>query len=494
MPRLPRSAVHGAAIPLFMTLLATGLAACVPQDDTTIAGNEQNDGGISGTGYSSGPVDGFGSIYVNGIRYATADATLYIDGEEWTGDEREVLGVGMVVTVTGSRDTAAGTGTAGTVRYRALLRGPVTSTSLDGNGLGALTLLGRTVIVDRGAIFADRTGEDLKGPEAITSDHAVEVSGYPEGDRIRATRLIARTDDGTGALSGQVEAATATDLTLASGTTITYDAGTAITDLPADAEDWQGRVIHASGHPTGSGLHAAAITAITGLGLELSADDDGEVEATGRVTSDWNESSASFGFNGARVTLTDRTEFEDNRKPADLRTSERIELEAEYRDGTLTAEEIEFLEEPTETVFEGALGAVGSVDANGRVKHLTLFGVEVAVTPRTRLDLDEEGGALAEDDCVEVLLRPASDRPDGEGALALQLEREDDEGCEAEIEGTVAAVQNDGDTVVIAGVTIDLSETGTSASVDDRLEVEGSWEGNTFQASEVEREDEEDDD
>ncbi|SFD34905.1 hypothetical protein SAMN05660831_01493 [Thiohalospira halophila DSM 15071] len=494
MPRLPRSAVHKAAIPLFMTLLAIFLAACVPQEDTTIAGNQQNDGGISGTGYSSGPVDGFGSIYVNGIRYATGDATLYIDGAKSNRDEREALGVGMVVTVTGNRDAQGDSGTAETVRYRPLLRGPVADISLDVDGLGSLTVLGRTVIIDRGTVFADRTGKGLIGPEAITTEQAVEVSGYPEGNDFRATRLAVLNDDGAIAVSGSVETATADTVTLQSETEVRYGTGTDLTDLPAAPEDWSGRVVHIRGNHSNGGLQADAITGLTGLGLELPADEDGEVEATGRVTSNWDESTASFGFNGARVTLTDRTEFEDSRKPADLKTSERIELEAEYRDGTLTAEEIEFLEEPTETAFEGALEAVGSVDPNGRVTHLTLFGVEMAVTPRTRLDLDDEGGALTAGDCVEVLLRPASNQPDGEGALALQLEREDDEGCEAEIEGTVTVVQNGGDTVVIAGVTVDLSGTGTSASVGDRLEVEGSWEGNTFQASEVEREDEEDDD
>ena len=492
MPRLPRSAVHKAAIPLFMTLLAIFVAACVPQDDTTIAGNEQNDGGISGTGYSSGPVDGFGSIYVNGIRYATGDATLYIDGAKSNRDEREALGVGMVVTVTGNRDAQGDSGTAETVRYRPLLRGPVADISLDIDGLGTLTVLGRTVIIDRGTVFADRTGKGLIGPEAITTEQAVEVSGYPEGNDFRATRLAVLNDDGAIAVSGSVETATADTVTLQSGTEVRYGTGTDLTDLPAAPEDWSGRVVHIRGNHSNGGLRANSITGLTGLGLELPADEDGEVEATGRITAR-DEVADTFGFNGATVHLTSATEFEEGSRDA-LTVGRRVELEAEYRDGTLTAEEIEFLEEPTETAFEGALEAVGSVDPNGRVTHLTLFGVEMAVTPRTRLDLDDEGGALTAGDCVEVLLRPASNQPDGEGALALQLEREDDEGCGAEIEGTVTVVQNGGDTVVIAGVTVDLSGTGTSASVGDRLEVEGSWEGNTFQASEVEREDEEDDD
>jgi len=494
MPRLPRSPAPAAASRLLATLLAIGLAACVPQDDTTIAGNEQNDGGISGTGYSSGPVDGFGSIYVNGTRYATGEATLYINGTESNRDEREALGVGMVVTVTGSRDADSETGEATEVRYRPLLRGPVeqTSSPLRTDGLGTLTVLGRTVIIDRGTVFTDHTGSNLAGPEAITDEHAVEVSGYPEGDAVRATRLSVVPSGQEAAIGAQVTATDADNmtLTLSGGTTVTYDNGTSLEQLPEDASEWNEKTVHVRGNLAGDQLQADSITGLTGLGLELPADEDGEVEATGRVTADWNATADSFGFNGATVRLTDRTEFDDERERADLQTGKRIELEAEYRDGTLTAEEIEFLAEPTETAFAGAVEAVSEVDPNGRVTRLTLFGVEIDVSPRTRLDLDDEGDPLAAGDCVEVLLQPASNQPDGEGALALQLEREDDQECEGEIEGTVTTVEN-GD-VTIAGVRI----TGITDPVQpgDRLEVEGTWANGTFQASEVEREDDERDD
>jgi hypothetical protein len=469
-----------------LTLLLT---ACVPSDDTTIAGNEQNDGGISGTGYSSGPVDGFGSIYVNGIRYATADADLYINGEEWAGDEREALGVGMVVTVAGSRDSSTGTGEATEVRYRPLLRGPVTEiANLDAQGLGTLTVLDRTVTVDRGTVFADRTGEDLGGPEAITTGHAVEISGHPEGEGIRATRLSVVPASEETAIGARVTGADTdnTSLTLAGGTTVTYDDGTSIERLPEDASDWVGKTVHVRGSFSGGQLQAETITAITGLGLELPADEDGEVEASGRVTADWDQVANTFGFNGATVHLTAATEFEEGVRDS-LSVGRRVELEAEYRNGTLTAEEIEFLAEPTEIAFAGAVEAVEHVDPEGRVTQLTLFGVELAVTPRTRLDLDDGDGALTAGNCIEILLQPAENAD--ETALALQVEREDDAGCEAEIEGRVTAVENDD--VTIAGVRI----TGITDAVQpgDRLEVEGTWANGTFQASEVEREDNEDD-
>src|SRR5207302_8849334 len=59
-------------------------------------------GGIQGSGspvVAYGPIAGFGSIFVNGVEYATSNAQIRIDDQP--GTESQLL-VGQVVTVVGS--------------------------------------------------------------------------------------------------------------------------------------------------------------------------------------------------------------------------------------------------------------------------------------------------------------------------------------------------------------------------------------------------------
>ncbi|MDP4918587.1 MAG: DUF5666 domain-containing protein, partial [Haliea sp.] len=116
-------------------------------------------GGIGGSGQSStssGSIDGFGSIFVNGVRFDTDDAEVLIDGELRNDD---ALRLGMVVVVTGQIDEGNTTGTAQRVIYDNELKGPISSieTAPDGDSK-LLTILGINVIVERaGTVFDDVT-------------------------------------------------------------------------------------------------------------------------------------------------------------------------------------------------------------------------------------------------------------------------------------------------------------------------------------------------
>lgn len=140
-------------------------------------------GGIGGTGSvavtAQGPIQGFGSVIVNGVEFALpAGATVLVDGAPASeSDLRE----GMVVRITGTyrpgEATPAGyvPGEAEEVRYESTIRGVVTSAS----GV-AFQVLGRTVRVVGSTRF-----EDGQTPGA---GDLVEVSGLDEPDGgLRAT-------------------------------------------------------------------------------------------------------------------------------------------------------------------------------------------------------------------------------------------------------------------------------------------------------------------
>ena len=53
-------------------------------------------GGTGITGVSQGPISGFGSVYVNGVRIHTGGAAITVDDNP--GQTQAALGLGMVVT------------------------------------------------------------------------------------------------------------------------------------------------------------------------------------------------------------------------------------------------------------------------------------------------------------------------------------------------------------------------------------------------------------
>ena len=102
-------------------------------------------GGESGTGIqannqtSVGEITGFGSIYVNGVRYNTDGATIYIDGNQASEDS---LAVGMVVTIEGSVNSDGLNGTALTVATRTEVEGLVLQNDIAVSG--TLNVMGQT--------------------------------------------------------------------------------------------------------------------------------------------------------------------------------------------------------------------------------------------------------------------------------------------------------------------------------------------------------------
>jgi len=93
------------------------------------------EGGIGGTGISTGTVTGIGSITVNGVKFNTDNAEIYVEGTRVDdpsladGDELSLRGFGFsegqVVRVVGSFNADGKTGTADAVYYNDSIEGPV---------------------------------------------------------------------------------------------------------------------------------------------------------------------------------------------------------------------------------------------------------------------------------------------------------------------------------------------------------------------------------
>ena len=137
------------------------LSSCVESALTLV------EGGMSGTGISSGRITGFGSIYVNGVRYDVDQATFYREGELVSG--QAAFNVGEFVTVTGVPAEDGSTSTATQVSFESLLVGEVTALSSDNV---RITVMGQTVTTDDLTVLHGFTQLS-----ALQMGNLVEVSG-----------------------------------------------------------------------------------------------------------------------------------------------------------------------------------------------------------------------------------------------------------------------------------------------------------------------------
>lgn len=162
----------------FLLALASSLVAvaCGGGGDAFIAlgGGGVGSGGTGAVAsvVASGPVEGFGSIIVNGTRYDTDRARFDLR-------DSAQLKLGMTVAVTGTVSADLATGTAEVVSSAAQLRGGVEALDV---GAGQFTVLGVRVVVDDSTVFADASGlAGLAGP--------VVVWGLPRAGELLATRI-----------------------------------------------------------------------------------------------------------------------------------------------------------------------------------------------------------------------------------------------------------------------------------------------------------------
>ena len=100
-------------------------------------------GGIQGSGrmVSIGTITGFGSIFVNGVEFATSTAQITLDGR--AGTEAD-LRIGQVVTVQGTVNANGTAGTATRVTFDNDVEGPVTQLDV---AAGTFVVLGQTIRV-----------------------------------------------------------------------------------------------------------------------------------------------------------------------------------------------------------------------------------------------------------------------------------------------------------------------------------------------------------
>ena len=359
-----------------MTALALtlALAAC---------GGGVGTGGTGGdaTAYASGPITGFGSIIVGGVRFDDSAATVE-DGDS-TRRSRDELRLGMTVEVDSSAITSDGSGSrasASRIRFESELSGLIGVVDVAGS---SFTLLGQRVTVDDTTVFDDRLGSGLSGLAGLSLGQAVEVYAVFDvaAQRYRATRIEPAALSLGLRLRGQLAAVDTAAQTLRVGSTSYGYAGA--TGVPAGL---------ASGQFVRLRLDLVLLPSPRWVVRSftpalLALPDADELKAEGLISA--FASAASFSVNGRAVDASTAA-FPDG--TAGLAAGVRVEVEGAVRAGVLRATRVSIKsdEQVRDRGFE-LTGAIATVNAGART--FTLRGVTVSTA---RGDLRFDNGSAAD--------------------------------------------------------------------------------------------------
>ncbi|GAB1263292.1 DUF5666 domain-containing protein [Aurantivibrio infirmus] len=291
-------------------------------------GNDSSVAGISGTGITAtGTIDGFGSIFVNGIEFETNSASVILDSSAATETD---LRLGMVVTVRGTVNADGTTGTADSVNFDDEVQGPISSILNDADGISkTLNVLGVSVFVDKLSTVFDGVSFDT-----LAINDVVEVSGFFNTSSVLvATRVEKKENFVAGSseieVKGSVTNLNANQFTLGSFNVDFTSAD--LSDIPSGNLS-DGLFVEVKGTLSGTTITATRIEIEDGL----FDNDEGNVSVEGLIT-DFIDA-GNFKVSGQSVNAASAQLF-----PASLilRNGIKVEVEGNIANGILAAQRVE---------------------------------------------------------------------------------------------------------------------------------------------------------
>lgn len=322
-----------AALTLFVVL-----ASCSPAPE---AG-----GGIGGTGrltsVASGPITGFGSVFVSGTEYETTDTAMLIDGQPGSQGN---LKKGMLVRVTATVTKQSGTNdplrTADTLVYEDTLEGFVQSMTPTGSHL---VVLGQSVTITP-ATLIDGNIPGGSVQNLVPGRDLVEISGFVMGDGvIRATWIGLKTLDATTTtpdyqVKGLITNHQADQHTFEIGALIVEYRDAVVQNLPDPSRGWDGVLVDIVGKQVSSEPgNRLRLTATRVRREELGASDSEDAVVEGFVTRVL--SPGTFLLGNLQVVTNAETVFQGGTS-ADIFVGRHLEVHGRLVGGIMTATKLE---------------------------------------------------------------------------------------------------------------------------------------------------------
>jgi hypothetical protein len=322
-------------------------------------------------GYAKGVITAKGSIWVNGVEYATGSASITMD--DTTGHSSSDLKVGMVVEVKGTIDSATGKGTATEIQYDANLEGPIDTGSINAT-TQSFTVFGLTINTDANTVY-----DGVTGFSGLVQGDRVEVSGTADSSThaIMAARIEVKNTSGNFEIKGIVSGLAAGTFTLtprhaASGITVNFT-GT----LAAGIVNGSFVEVKFASFTNPISTTADQIKLLR----DLEASDKDRAEVHGVV------SNFAAGAGTSTFTVDDVNVSADNSLLSGVANGIQVEVKGTMSSGVLVAESVHVDRESNLVLG----GRVSAVDATAGT--VTLNGVTLAVTGTTIFG-DESSGML----------------------------------------------------------------------------------------------------
>lgn len=357
----------------FFTIVASGC---------DVSGN--NVAGIDGSGspvasnVSTGTIDGFGSIIVNGVRYDTRFAEITVSGDVSSESD---LSVGAYVTVLGEVNQDDVSGSAAQVIFQPNVVGLVSGIDLTQD---TLIVLGQTVRVNSETSFDPAiSGNGLSG---LNVNDRVRVSGpVNAANEIIATRIDLAANAELEIL-GQTASLDRTAMTFNLGNVVIDYSQAILEDMDIlDLANGQ-RLIVEGTQFDGTTLIATFIEQEENYFDQV--DEQSEIEIEGFITE--FRSLASFSVGTTEVSAGDNTEVFGGQLSG-LDVDVFVEIVGTFNgQNVLEADEIAFVEFDTE-VISGFVSDINiENDENIPVGSFLLQGTSVVTTVHTRYEDESE--------------------------------------------------------------------------------------------------------
>jgi hypothetical protein len=288
--------------------------------------------GIDGSGvriYTSGPIEAFGSIVLNGTHYDIAAAQIVVNGETAT---EASLALGQVVTVQ-ANDVGGGRVVADTVVFNADVIGPVDAVDVSG---GTLVVLAQGIRIGTDTLLELGPGNGLA---RLRVGDLLEISGFRNSrGGINATRIALADPAADFRVIGRVSQLDAVGFEFSLGNLVVdYSSAGLIEGFPTGAPMGGDKVLVVGQALSGTG-------ALVATRLELADDDSAQragqrVEVEGLITR--FVSPMDFDVAGSQSTTTGATNYEGG-SVANLELNVKIEIEGRFdAQGTIVADKIE---------------------------------------------------------------------------------------------------------------------------------------------------------
>ncbi|MCG8091025.1 MAG: DUF5666 domain-containing protein [Candidatus Thiodiazotropha endolucinida] len=433
-------------ISCLMVAIATGLGSCGGG-----GGGDSSSSSSDSSVTTVGRIDGFGSVYVNGIKFDTSQTSYEVDGEQEYDDS--ALGLGMVVRVEGQVSDDGTTGIAEHIEYDDDLEGPIDNGSLvPGDTLTTFTILGMAVLAD----INETVFDDGASYQGLAEGQELEVSGYFDGRQIIASRIELQSDgeddfEIKGTVASYDEDGIA--LVLQNGAIAgPYPLSDQVElEIP---EDPVGLFVEVELRDQGGILEAVHIEAEDSDRLE-DRDDDISLEGILVVSGD-----QVYSLDGVEFVVSPTTVYKPSNLEGSLTAGMRLEVEGHMQGEILVAEKVE--SEGGEIEIEAAVSSVTATDEKNGTVTLDLGGGRTLMVQFNNATYykDDSDSDLDDDDSFNLSELVSGDFIEIEaiqsaGEVTAVKAKREDEGSDMEIEAPLEAYAS-GTSVTLLGVTFSL--------------------------------------